>query len=709
MGKTHILFLALATLPVSLLAQSVTQYGADTLTRRAATTDRQIDIEAVRVSSRPADINVTGVAMGVRHLEIAQIRRMPALMGEVDVIKAIQMMPGVQMTSEGGSGFSVRGGSPDQNLILLDDATVYNPSHLMGFFSIFNNDFVSSADLYKGDMPLRYGGRLSALLDVSTVEGRPAKFSGTGGVGLITSRAMLKGPVGENTSWWIGGRRSYADLFLKLSPNKDLRNTILHFFDLNAKVSHRFSKKDMIQATGYYGRDNFGMGDIGEIAYGNAAATVGWRHIYNDRLLSRLTFHFSDYTYRMGSSMDGFNASWRSGIRDYGLRLDFEHSLSGGWDMTWGVGSTLHVFEPGEVAVDHIELVPVIGSNALEHAAYLSLQHPIGGRVTLRYGARLTAFQNMGRAQVYRFDEAYNTSGEPTNYRAGEIYHTFVAAEPRVGMVVRIGPNSSVKANYSRNVQFMQLANNSASGSPLDVWFAAGPNIAPQRSHLWSVGYFHNLRNNMFAFSAEVYLRDMRNVIDFRDGADLMLNGKLDGEVRTGRGRACGLELALSKERGRLTGFVNYTLSRSERTIAGINDGHTYAAPYDKTHAVNLSLAWNISPAWDVSLNWVYATGNPTTWPVARSDIEGELVTYYSARNAYRFPDYHRMDVSVTWRPNSKTTRRWHGEWNVSLYNVYNRRNPWMVRLSQYESGVNYAERIYLFGLVPSITYNFTF
>lgn len=667
-----------------------------------------IEIEEVVVASRAADANVTGVLMGVDRLDIEQVRKMPSLLGEVDVIKAIQMMPGVQMTSEGGSGFSVRGGSPDQNLILLDDATIYNASHLMGFFSIFNNDMVSNAELYKGDMPLRYGGRLASLLDVHTVEAMPERFSGTGGIGLISSRAMLEGPIGENTSWHVGGRRSYADLFLVFANDENLRGATLYFYDTNAKLIHRFSRKDMLQASGYYGRDVFGMKGVGRFNYGNGAATLTWRHMYSDDFLSRLSFNFTDYSYGMSSQIEGLTASWKSAIRDFQLRMDFEQNISRYWNLTYGVSSVLHVFDPGKVSLESIQLTEVYGNNALEHSAYVSNEQRLGNRLTLRYGLRMSLFQNMGEALVYNYDDNYGAT-DSVYYGNGRIYHTQPAFEPRLGLVFRTGPRSSLKAAYARNTQFMQLANNSASGSPIDVWFAAGPNIKPQKSDMVSLGYFQNLRDNMFELSAEVYYKDMRDVVDFKDGADLMMNGKLDGEVRAGRGRSYGLELMASKEKGALTGFINYTLSRSERTIDGINGGRTYLAPFDKTHSLNLSVNYEISPTWEVSLSWVYATGNPTTYPVARFTIDGKVNVLYSDRNAYRFPDYHRLDLSVTWRPPHRSARRWHGEWNLSAYNVYNKKNPWMVQFKQYESGVTYAEMIYLFGIVPSITYNFRF
>lgn len=666
-------------------------------------------IEQITVSSRAADSNVTGVLTGVQTLDIEQIRRLPALLGEVDVIKAIQMLPGVQMTSEGGSGFSVRGGSPDQNLILLDDAIIYNPSHLMGFFSIFNNDFVSSAALYKGDMPLRYGGRLSSLLEVSTIERQPERFRGTGGIGLISARLMMEGPIGGSTSWHLGGRRSYADVFLPLAKDPNVRGAALHFYDFNAKLTHRLSRRDMLQASGYYGGDVLGLVDMGRVRYGNGAASLTWRHIYNDRLLSRLSFNFSDFTLQARSEMESVKGVLRTNIRDFQLRIDFDHNPLPDLKLTYGASTIMHMFRPGSVrGVEKIDMNSLVGNNSIEYTLYGSAEHPLGKRVIVRYGARLSMFQNMGRAEVYSYDDEYMPTGS-VYYPAGKAYHTDLAAEPRVGILIKTAPNSSVKASYAYNTQFMQLANNSSAGSPMDIWFSSGPNIEPQRSHLISAGYFHNLRDNMFALSAELYYKDMRHVVDFKDGADLLLNSELDGEIRAGRGYSYGLELSAAKTKGRLTGFVNYTLSRSMRVIPGINGGEEYPAPFDKPHVFNIALSYKISPRWEASVSWVYAMGNPTTYPVQRFFIGEKEVVVYSKRNAYRLPAYHRMDISVTWKPPHKSGRRWHGDWNLSIYNLYNKKNPWMVQFEQYDNGVNYGEMTYLFGIVPSITYNFKF
>ncbi|MDR0393592.1 MAG: TonB-dependent receptor [Tannerella sp.] len=676
--------------------------------------DNNLQLDEVLVTSTAPNERVKTLTMGIEKLSAAEIKQMPALMGEVDVLKVIQLLPGVQAASEGGSGFSVRGGSPDQNLILIDHTTVYNASHLMGFFSIFNNDVLSGLDLYKGDMPLKYGGRLSSLLDVRTKSDRPERFSGVGGIGLISSRLTLEGPAGRRTSWLVGGRRSYADLFLKLSSDEALRKSSVYFYDLNAKMTHHFSNRDIVDISGYYGEDNFGA-QPGDFHYGNGAFSTSWRHIYSETLSSRMSFNISKYDYGLKSKLEGSKATWDSSITDYMLRVDMTHSISELWNLTYGFSSILHRFKPGYAVMDistdakaSLEY-EVGGSNAFEHGVYVSNEQKVSDGLSVKYGARLSAFQNIGKGTVYHYNDEYEAR-DSTVYKSGEIYNTYVAVEPRFGFVWQLRENSSLKGNYVHNVQFVQLANNSASGSPLDIWFSASPNIKPQFVDMFSVGYFRNLVDNMYETSVEVYYKNQRNVIDFAEHANLMLNKNLEGEVRTGKGRAYGAEFMVRKQKGRLTGFVNYTLSRSERTIPGVNKGKTYLSPYDKTHSLNVVANYELSKKVSFSAIWVYATGNPTTYPSGRFEIDGEYFPIYSGRNEHRRPDYHRLDLSFTYVPKPDSKKRWRGEWNVSLYNAYGRKNPWMITYDRNEdTGLPYAEMIYLFGVVPSITYNFKF
>ncbi|MCL2650585.1 MAG: TonB-dependent receptor [Candidatus Azobacteroides sp.] len=667
-----------------------------------------ISLREVVVSGKKPDENVSSVNMGVEKLSMSAIKKMPALMGEVDIIKAIQLLPGVQATSEGSSGFSVRGGSPDQNLILLDNTTVYNPSHMMGFFSVFNNDVISGLELYKGDIPIKHGGRLSSLLDVQTKENMPDRFSGSGGLGLISSRLMLEGPIGENTSWLISGRRSYADLFLKLSSDEAINSAILYFYDLNAKISHKFSSRDRLSLNAYYGKDAFGA-KPGDFTYGNGASSLTWSHIFSDKLYGKFSLNATNYDYGMATNIEGAKLRWDASMFDLMLRADFSQQLNNTFNLNYGVTSTWHRINPGLVVSPMmVKDYNMENTYALESSIYLSNEQKITDALIVKYGLRGTIFQNIGPGTVYNYGDDHKVQ-DSVVYNSRQIYYTHKALEPRVGLVYKLNPNSSVKANYAHNVQFMQLANNSASGSPLDVWFSASPNIKPQQVDMFSVGYFRNFKDNMFETSAEIYYKDLKNVIDFADHANLMLNRHLEGEIRTGTGKAYGLELMVRKNTGRLTGFTNYTLSRSERTIPEINNGKTYLAPYDKTHVFNIVMNYEISPKFNVSGNWVFATGNPTTYPTGGMDIEGERFPIYSGRNEYRMPNYDRLDLSLNYIPNPNSKKRWKSEWNVSLYNAYGRKNAWIISYNQEDGKPPVAQMTYLFGIVPSITYNFKF
>lgn len=665
-------------------------------------------LDEVVVTARAKDANITNLSMGVERLSMTEIKKMPALMGEVDVIKAIQLLPGVQATSEGSSGFSVRGGSPDQNLILLDNTTIYNASHLMGFFSVFNNDVISDLELYKGDIPLKHGGRLSSLLDIKTREDMPEKISGTGGVGLILSRLVLQGRAGDKTSWMVGGRRSYADLFLKLSSDEDLKGLTLYFYDLNAKLTHRISNRDNISINMYYGEDNFGTKLYG-FKYGNMASALTWGHSYNRNLYSRIGLNISSYNYKLNSDIDGAQMTWQSKINDLMLRADFTYVNDAFLNLSFGGTSTLHSFTPGTVKAEDYGQFKIDNNYALESALYASNEQEITDKLSVKYGLRWSVFQNVGKGTVFTYDDKYELA-DSTLYKSGKVYNTYHTLEPRVGAVYKLTDYSSVKANYAHNTQYIQLANGSSSSSPLDVWFLSGPNIKPQKVDMFSAGYFHNLDDNTYETSVEVYYKSLSNVIDFADHADLILNKHLEAEVRTGKGKAYGAEFMVRKNKGRLNGFINYTLSRAERTIPEINKGKTYLSPYDKTNSVNIVLNYELSRKVTLSGIWVYATGTPTTYPSGRFGIDGEYFPVYSGRNEYRKPDYHRLDLSCTYVPNPDSKKRWKSEWSFSIYNAYGRKNPYMITFDQEaDTGIPYAESIYLFNLVPSITYNFKF
>ncbi|MDR1339611.1 MAG: TonB-dependent receptor [Prevotellaceae bacterium] len=664
------------------------------------------ELETVTVFGRDRDANVSSVNMGVERMSIREIQRLPVLMGEVDVLKAIQLLPGVQATAEGGSGFSVRGGSPDQNLILLDNTTVYNASHLLGFFSVFNNDVVSGLELFKGDLPLKYGGRLSSLLSVETKSDNPQGFHGTGGVGLISARLMLEGNLGERTSWLIGGRRSYADIFLALAKDEALRHSSVYFYDMNVKLSHRLSAKDRIELGGYYGRDMFAA-EVGQFDYGNATASLTWKHTFSPKWFSRVSVNTSSYGYGLGSDMENMEAYWNAGIFDVAFKADFDTRINGLWNLNYGISSTLHRFSPGHVSVEGYPDYEVQGSSALEHAVYLSNEQKLSKRLTFRYGLRWSVFQNLGKIIIFNYDGSHNVR-DSTRYSGG-IYNAYGRLEPRAGGVFLIDGSSSVKANYARNVQFIQLAENSSAGSPVNIWFPASPNIKPQTVDMFSAGYFRNFKNNMYETSVEMYYKKLHGVIDFAEHAELLLNQYLEGDVRIGTGNAYGIEFMARKNSGRLTGFVNYTLSRSERTIPEINNGKTYLAPYDKTHAINIALNYDFSRKLNVSATWVFASGTPTTYPTGRFEVDGAYFPIYSGRNEYRRPAYHRLDLSLNYIPKPDSKKRWQGEWNVSLYNAYGRKNPWLITYSQVKTATPTSDMVYLFRFVPSVTYNFKF
>jgi hypothetical protein len=676
---------------------------------------QQEELSEVVITGQRNDDNVKKPEMSVMKMDVKAINRIPAFFGEVDLIKAIQLLPGVMTTSEGASGFSVRGGSPDQNLIQLDEAVVYNASHLLGFFSVFNNDAIKDVTLYKGDIPAFSGGRLSSLLDVRMKDGNSHKFTATGGIGLISSRLTLEGPiVNDNTTFIISGRRTYADLFLPLARNKDVRDNTLYFYDFNAKVSHRFDDNNRIFVSGYFGRDIF-SNQFALMSLGNQTATLRWNHLFSKKLFSNFSLIYSKYDYSLGTPAGEANAfKWTSNLKDYSAKADFTWFLSPSSTIKYGVSSTYHEFYPGTAkGVGENTLITeyiLPGSFAFEDGIYLSNEQKVSGRLTLKYGLRLSVFQNVGPATIYNYNEDF-LAKDSTVFAKGDFFKTYAALEPRLGANFAIDESSSIKASYSRTAQYVHLAQNSTAGTPLDIWFPSSPNVKPSLADQLALGYFRNFHRNKFETSVEVYYKHMSNVIDFKDHAQLLLNRKLDGELRFGKAWSYGLEMMVKIPDGRLNGWVSYTLSASKRKIPLINNGMTYAAPYDKPHNVSLVFNYEITKRFIVSANWVYATGIPVTFPVGRAEIGNKIIPIYSDRNAYRLPDYHRLDIAVILKGKDMKDRRWHSEWNFSVYNAYARKNTWAINFVQDNENPNvtYAEKTYLFSLIPSITYNFIF
>jgi len=673
------------------------------------------NLQEVVVTGEQSDKNVSGSEMSTFRMDIKTIKSIPSLMGEVDIIKAIQLLPGVQPVSEGGSGFSVRGGAPDQNLILLDEATVYNASHLMGFFSVFNNDAIRDVKLYKGDIPPMYGGRLSSALDVRMKEGNSKRFEVTGGIGLIASRLTVEGPVWkERISFVVSGRRTYADLFLPLSNEKALQNNRLYFYDLNAKVNYRIDENNHLFLSGYFGRDVF-KNTFAKMNWGNATGTIRWNHLFGKKLFGNFTFVYSDYRYFLGTPDDQTTSfEWNSNLRDAGLKGDFSYYINTNNTLRFGISTVYHMISPGVAKGTGSESVlteVIVPENySLETGIYIGNEQKAGKRWTCKYGIRLSLFQNVGPGTVYNFDSLYNPI-DSTVYASGDFYNSYYGIEPRLGILYTFNERSSVKASYSRTNQYLQLAQNSTAGTPLDIWFPASPNIKPQVSDQVAIGYFRNFLSNTIETSVEVYYKHMNNVIDFKDFAVLLLNEKIEGEVREGKGWSYGAEFLVRATGKKFGGWVGYTYSRSMRQIAEINNGDPYPAPYDKPHNIAIVGNYQFHPRWSVSANWVFATGNPATFPTGRAEIGGKVIPIYSDRNAYRYEDYHRLDLSVTFSSKSQQGKKFHWDINASVYNVYNRHNTWSVNFVQDNENPNvtYADKVYLFGIVPSITFNFHF
>jgi len=672
-------------------------------------------LEEVTISAEGPRANVRKAEMSVNKLQIKSIKRIPTLMGEVDVIKAIQLLPGVQASSEGGSGFSVRGGNPDQNLILLDEATVYNASHLMGFFSVFNNDAVKDVKLYKGDIPADYGGRLSSLLDVRMKDGNMKKFSGSGGIGTISSRLTLEGPIAKDrTSFLLAGRRTYADVFLPFSKDEDVRKSTLFFYDFNGKVNHIFNEKNRLFASAYLGRDVFGN-VFARMAFGNQTYSLRWNHLFSYKLFSNFTLIHSRYDYELGTPEGEANSfSWKSRMKDYSVKADMNYYISPEHTLKFGLITTFHDFEPGiarglgEQALFTEFILP--SNYALENGVYLSAESALGDRLNFKYGLRYSSFHNIGSATIYNYDENYQAK-DSTVYKSGEFFNFFGGLEPRVAASFMLNDISSLKASYSRTRQYVHLAQNSTAGTPLDVWFPSSPNINPQISDQVAVGYFRNLWYDRLEASVEAYYKKTDNAIDFKDHASLLLNPYMEGEIRIGEGTSYGLEFLLRKNAGKLNGWISYTYSRTQRKVPGINYGNTYTAPYDKPHDLAIVLNYEITRRIWVSGNWVYSTGLPVTFPTGRFEYMGNVAPVYSNRNAYRMPDYHRLDLSISLAGKDKPDRKWDWDLNLSAYNAYARKNAWTINFVQDETNPNvtHAEMTYLFSIIPALTFNFHF
>ncbi len=699
------------------------------LTLNVELSEKIKDMDEVLVSAKAEEAKVENKQINLIKLDMQTVRRIPVVFGEVDVLKTVTMLPGIISAGEGNSGFSVRGGTQDQNLILLDGATVYNVSHLLGFFSVFNGDAIRDLDVYKGGIPPQYGGRLSSLIDIRMKEGNNKKFAGTGGIGLLSSRLTLEGPIIKNkASFIVSGRRSYADVFLPLAPNEDAKNSKLYFYDFNAKINYKLSDKDKLFISGYFGRDKFTFTTLFGNSWGNKTATIRWNHIFNKKLFSNQTLIYSDFDYYFKFNIsESNNLEFSQGITDISYKSDFAWFYNPNHKINFGAILTHHTFKPGEIRPlgdKSILKDPIILDNrkALEWALYAEHEYKINTRLKLRYGTRYSIFNNLGSAKEYKFD--YDSIGsapkvvDTLTFKKNSIFNTYSGFEPRVSFSYNLSKTNAIKASYSRTLQYLQQASNSAFALPTDQWVPANIDIKPQIADQVAVGMFKNFDLGLET-SVEVYYKWMKNQVDFRDNAILFLNDQIYGELLTGKGWSYGSEFFIKKTKGKIKGFVSYTLSKSMRQIEGINNGNPYATNTDRRHNLNIASNYDITKKWDINVNFILATGNPITFPQGRWQYDGKLITFYGPRNSQRFPVYHRMDLGINYYPNKRKKGRIENSWNFSVYNVYGRKNAYSITTGtrkikdadgkQIDTGIPITEQIALFRWMPSVTWNFKF
>lgn len=665
--------------------------------------------EEIIVTAEAADVNIKSAEMGTVILNPVEIKKIPVLFGEQDVLKTIQLLAGVTAASEGQSGFYVRGGGPDQNLILLDEAPVYNASHLMGFFSVFNSDAINSAKLIKGGGPPEYGGRLSSVLDIKMMEGNRKKFSMSGGLGAISSRLALEGPINEGRgSYFISGRRTYADLLMQISSS-DLKNFTLYFYDLNMKANYRLGENDYLYLSGYLGRDVLGFNNEFGLTWGNTTSTLRWNHLFSDKLFSNTSLIYSNFDYVVSFENGGSLTDITSGIEDFNLKQNFYYSYNLKHKFNAGLDLNYHTFVPGQISTSGGSVLndfKIDKKYALESALYFGHEWQANARLSFNYGLRYSNFTLLGPGTVYTFDEEDNPETS-TEYASLETIKTYGGLEPRFTANVLIDRKSSLKLSLSRNRQYIHLISNSAGGPSLEVWHPSTGIVEPGIADQAALGYFRNFADNNVETSLEVYYKTLQNQVDYKNGADLLLNPHVESQLVFGDGRSYGAEFYLKKNFGRLTGWLSYTLSRTERTFADINAGNAYPTTNDRTHDISLTSIYRYNNKWSVSANWIYNTGQAYTFPSGKYLIDGQTINYYTERNGYRLPDYHRLNLSITYDFEKKG--RYESNFNFSLYNAYGQHNPYTIyfRESKEDPNVTEAVKVYLFTFFPSFSYNF--
>jgi len=686
-------------------------------------------LEEVVITENFERLNIRSPEMSVTKLEINTIKNLPVVFGEVDIVKSLLLLPGISNAGEGSSGFNVRGGAVGQNLILLDEATIYNASHLFGLFSVFNPDAIKNLKLYKGGIPAKYGGRVSSVLDIYQKDGNSKNFHANGGIGLISSRLLVEGPiVKDKGSFLIGARSSYAHLFLKLIDNPNSA----YFYDLNTKLSYRLNDSNSLLFSGYFGRDIFNISESFKNTYGNTVFNLRWNHVLTDNVFTNLSVIYSDYYYGLTLDFVGFN--WNSGIKNLNLKYDFNQLLNDQLSIDYGIQSTYYEFNPGEIepstASSGINSFELTKKYALENALYFSVSHKLSEKFSATYGLRISSFLRLGQDSLSLYennkpvlfnpDFGIYEEAEPIAQRIlpkNEVEKTFVNWEPRLSISYSFNDFQSVKFSYNRMSQYLQLISNTNSPTPLDVWTPSGRYIKPQLLDQIAFGYFQNLKNESYTFEIEGFYKNVKNRLDYIDGANLVANNTIERVILHGKSRAYGMEVLFKKNTGNFTGWLAYTLSKSEQKTegrtaieTGINNGNWYNTGYDKTHDISLTASYKLDERWLLNTNFIFQTGLPTTFPTGQYQIENLTIPVFSARNSNRLPSYHRLDISVTYTPTKKSNSKYTSSWNFGIYNIYNRKNAVSLNFRNNEdTSINEAVRLSLFGIIPSATYNFKF
>ena len=687
------------------------------------------ELAAVLVSKNPSRISIHKPEMSVNKIAISTLKKMPAILGEIDILKSITTLPGVTNAGEGQSGFNVRGGAADQNLILLDEATVYNSSHLFGFFSVFNADAIKDLKLYKGGIPARFGGRVASVLDIYQKEGNSKTYNLSGGIGLISSRLMAEGPlVKDKGSFLVAGRSSYAHLFLKLTNNKNSA----YFYDLNTKLSYKLNDNNKLYLSGYFGRDVFSLNNSFVNTYGNTVFNLRWNHLFSDKLFSNASMIYSDYYY--GLTLDFVGFDWDSGIKNYNFKYDLKHYLTDRIKLFYGANAIYYDFNPGKIVPSNtssgINPNQLDKKYAFEPAVYFDVEQQLSDKLSINYGLRYSLFYRLGQQEIntYANNQAviFNTEQQiyekaiPTGsvyYGSNETIAKFNNLEPRLAIAYVLDENQSLKMSYNRMTQYLHLISNTQSPTPLDIWAPSDHFIKPQVLDQMAVGYFAEFNDGKYSLEIESFYKKIKNRLDYIDGADLIANNAIEQVVLNGNARAYGLEILVRKNEGKFNGWLSYTLSRSEQQTpgrnlleSGINNGAWYKTGWDKLHNLSLTSMYKWNEKWSFSSIFTLQSGQPVTYPNGQYQYQGITIPTYGLRNENRLPTYHRLDLSATLNPNKNKNRNWQGEWVFGIYNVYSRKNAASISFRQnQDSGNNEAVRLSIFGMVPSVTYNFKF